>query len=275
MIIIHVTMALKRMILFLAALAFLSQGYAQQFKMEEHVNAETADRSIKQWDTAQALAGRASKEVLDRYIQAIGGRALLDSIQEIKLVSTDSLMGRKTTVTEIVRANGYYSSTSEAPSIGVLMRTVSDGESVYKEIMGTHRMELDSGTRLTVLERSSITGFLNANEKLERHVLGTDSGRIVVRAVRSDGATQIEYYGSSNSLLLMTEVRKPFLKDTVRITRYFDDYRPCSNLPGLLLPHLLVVITPFGRSETLVKDSRVVLGPPVRQSGFHSRSIRN
>lgn len=188
----------------------------------------------------QALAQPSVDQILEKYVQAIGGQAAYEKVTTRAMKGTVEIPDDNVTGTAqvVAKAPGSFRLTLDIPGYGTV-ETVLDGENGWEKNpdTGTHTM---SKTDLAVAQRDH--HFYREVRLKELYpqmtAAGTDKvkGRAVnvIEAAPAGGQPEKFYFDAENGLLLKHDFERVTLEDgIVQYEMLFADYR---DVDGLKIP---------------------------------------
>lgn len=171
-------------------------------------------------------AGVTAKSILDKYVEAIGGKENILKVQDKTTNMKGSIQGIDLTVTMYQKEPGKLYQLLDA---GVFQqKTVFDGSKGYTEGMG-QRTDF-AGEQLEDMKENSLHNMLNYDERGVKYELtgmeninGKDAYKITFTA--SSGKKSIAYYAVDSGFLLRTSSSVATPQGTINQTTDMDDYR--------------------------------------------------
>ncbi len=187
------------------------------------------------------------EDVINAYIDAIGGREALEEVKSTKITMAADAMGQTMEFVEYKMAPGMYAMSMSMMG-QTMMRQVFDGESGYVEQQG-QKMPLE-GTDLTnVKEEAKITpelDYVASGYALEVVGLEDLDGEMAykVKVTDAGGTSSTHYFSKDTGLKLRTISTIEANGQTATTTEDFSDYREVS---GIMLAHnqIIVGMAPF------------------------------
>lgn len=212
----------------------------------------SADGSVNYYDNygnpievAETQAADISaQEVLDKYINAIGGKAAIEGLKDLSIVASIKQMGmdlkyvRKVAapdkLKEIVEFNGQ-----------VAQKVVVNGEKGYMEAMG-QRKDMTADDLKERTEECDLQADLHPKKYgINYKVLGkeTQDGKEVyaLEKVSNDGKDRAVQYYDVNSGLLIKEISNTEIQgQTIVSIKSFSDYKEVKNGNGFKTPFSII-----------------------------------
>jgi tetratricopeptide (TPR) repeat protein len=204
-------------------------------------------------------------EVLDRYVQAIGGRAAWEEFSTRSVRGTVEIMGVSGTYESHWKAPNKSLMKMEFPDVGVLQQGF-DGVVGWRSHPATGIVEL-SGNELAQLE---LDAEFYSELKLrslypQMEVLGKakvhDRDAYVVLAAPREGSPRRMYFDTETWLQVRVDVEQPQGKETLE--NYLEDYR---EVDGILMPFTMRQVTSEG--TVVFRTSTVQHNVPIDDAKF-------
>ena len=216
-------------------------------------NADEVEEGLKQFgevkrytadgELAKALgAGDATaQEVINKYVQAIGGEQKLRAINDMRMVMKFNFNGMEITNTQLKKLPGSY--LNETTMNGQTMSKIVYNNGKAFMVMGPQRQELPAEQAAAfktaaypfpevMYEKEGVTVELKGVEKVE----GQDAYKVAIGV--GEGPKSIEYFAKDSGLKLKTE------SPTGTVI-----YKSYEEKGGIKYPKKLVLVTPQGTLE--------------------------
>ena len=220
--------------------------------------------------TAPALAQPAVDRILEKYTQALGGRAAYEKISARTMKGTveipdDNITG---TMQVLAKAPGSYRLTIDVPGWGVL-ETVVNGDGGWEKNpdSGTHAM---SRNDLEIARRDhQFCREVQLKELFPKMtVLGAEkvAGRdvYVISAEAATGPAEKLYFDAESGLLVKRDYERVTLEDG--IVQYEVFYRDYRDVDGLKLPGTIEQRSPD--NTMIFKFAEIKNDAPVEDAAF-------
>ena len=174
-----------------------------------------------------AAGAQSASKVLERYVEAIGGKTAVEKILSTEMSGTVRTADGRSGVfiQRTARPHVYYVSLSWGD---VRWRAGFNGRSAWQDdtVAGTRTLYGQAASRVRAEARDANTRFLMPDKVSRVTVTGRDTVRgrpvIVIVAITPDGLTQKLSFDSDTYLLVKDEQQT----DEGVEERFFDDYRP-------------------------------------------------
>lgn len=190
-------------------------------------------RPVVETDIASAPAGFTAETVIEKYIEALGGRDKLEGITDMTQDITASMMGMEIKGKNYQKAPYYSKQTMEMSGMTISQQLFDGEKAVMVTQMG--RQEFTEGPEYEQFKMQSLINpeLVYKEFDIEKELLGikTINGEDTykIEVVYPSGRKIHDYYSVSSGLKIKT------LTDEVRIT--YNDYR---EVDGLVMAHTMV-----------------------------------
>ncbi len=206
-------------------------------------------------------AGLTAEIVIDKYVQALGGKENLLKVIDQTVKLAGSMQGMNITITMIRKApNKFY----QLVDFGVgQQKTIFDGIKGKTSAMGQEQ-ELTGAQLEAIKIEAAINAFLKYDElgiKTELSGMETinnkDAYKVTLTA--ASGRKSINYYDVQSELLVRQVTTSDTPQGSFTSTIDFDDYK---EVKGVKIAHKLVQSTPMGAIELKASSVEVNSGVP-------------
>ena len=162
-------------------------------------------RPAEKKTTMAAPAGVTAKEVMGKYVAAIGGEKAITGVKDLKVIRTADMQGMKLSFTEMKKAPGMYKTTVDM-SGNVMQKLVYDGKKGYNEMQG-QKKDLDAAMLPGVQEKADLQANLhperyNKDMALKGIEKVGDGNAYVVELTGTDGKVSKAYYDVTTGYLV-------------------------------------------------------------------------
>ena len=181
------------------------------------------------------------EEIIEGYLEAIGGRAAIDAVQTMKQELTTSMMGQDVDILIYQMAPNMFAMTMSMPGM-VIMKQVFDGEQGYMEQMG-QKMPLEGETLDQMKNEAQMVPELNMVENGYTFDVGgvedvNGSMAYKMTATDANGKSTVYFFDKESGLKVKTVATQDAQGQTMTITTEFHDY---AEVGGIMVPHLTKV----------------------------------
>lgn len=189
-----------------------------------------------------------AEEVVNRYIEALGGREKLEAVEAVRMKAEATVQGVSIQMDNITTQDNKLRAEQITP-MGT-MTQVYDGQNGYV-VTPQGQQEL-TGVQLDMIREEALlfAPLLYQDEGFETKLTGTEevegSPAYVLKATYPSGNTQTEYYDQETGLLVR--------EDNAQGTMYFKDY---TTKDGYQYAQKIVAETPMGNLELNVTDYEI------------------
>ena len=203
------------------------------------------------------LGDMTAEEVINRYLEALGGRDKLESVEVLRMKAEATVQGVTVQMDNLTTRDNRLRAEQVTP-MGT-MTQIYDGEKGYV-VTPQGEQEL-SGPQLDMMrEEAMLFAPLHYQEEgFRTELTGTedvnDTPAYVVKVTYPSGNAQTEYYDQKTGLLVK--------EDNAQGSVYFNDY---TAQDGLQYPQQIVAETPMGNLEFNVTDYEI--NPEVKEGAF-------
>jgi predicted Zn-dependent peptidase len=192
-------------------------------------------------------------KVIEKYIEAIGGRENLQNINSYKRVASVSMGGRTITIKEIRKAPGKFATITEMNG-NVMQKQVYNGKKAMASSMGQKR-EITGKKLKNMKYQAKLFKFLKYDElgvKLELQGIENVDGEDVykIKVTNPAGKHHYDYYSVDSGLKIKTKSKQQTRQGKVTTIQKYSDYKEEN---GVLFPHTINISGM--RSMTLTVDS--------------------
>jgi hypothetical protein len=181
-------------------------------------------------------------QILDKYVQALGGKAAVEKLTSRVSKGTFEVDQMPGTATEEIyeKAPNKQLSITDAPNFGVVRRAFN-GTAGWQDMPQTGLQDV-TGNQLTAMKRYS--DFYRDIKLQELYPKMTVKGKesvnghdaYVVEATPADGPPELMYFDVGSGLLVRAQGQAEGPNGTVMIDSTFDDYR---EVDGIKLPFVI------------------------------------
>ena len=206
--------------------------------------------------TMAAPAGITAREVIKKYVTAIGGEKAISGIKDIKVVRTAEMQGMKLSFTEMKKSPGMVKEAVDMMGQTV-QKMVYDGKKGYSEAQG-QKKDLEGETLSGIQEKGDIQAELHPekynkemNLKGIEKVEGADA--YVVEMTGTDGKLTKAYYDVSSGYLIRQASTATTPQGEISSIIEFSDYKEVPGSNGLKMAYTvkLTGVAPVPISTTI------------------------
>lgn len=208
----------------------------------------------------KAPEGLTAEQVVDKFIQASGGKELISKIQDETIKLTGAMQGMNITVTMIRKApNKFY----QLVDFGVgQQKTIFDGVKGKRIQMGQEQEITGNQLEETKLD-ATMNAFLDYAKygvKLELTGMETLNGKDAykVTLLYPTGKKTTQYYEVESGLLVRQLSAQETPQGSVSITTDFADYK---DVKGQKVAHKIIQGTPMGSIEMILASYEINTNP--------------
>jgi zinc protease len=234
-----------------------------------------AGRQIKPTETKAAPLGLTADDVYKKYIASLGGEKALNSLKDLKLVSTAELQGTPLTVTIVKKAGGKLRQTIEVSMPNgnkmTVQKQVFDGAKGYTEQQGQKKnieadevaeMKQEADLQLPLhSEQYGIKRTLKGMETIE----GAEA--YIIESLDANKEKTIEYFDAKSGFLVrQTKYAKDPTGAEVAQSTDMSDYREVPGTNGYKVPYFMSV--PAGGMSFNLKVQSVEVNKGIPDSEF-------
>jgi hypothetical protein len=184
--------------------------------------------------------GTSANDVINKYLQSVGGKEKLTGLQDAVITSTGEVQGQKIVRTQKIKGNDKYLMEITLPDMNMTaVKILVNGDSVKLSQMGQTPV-LDEETRKEIKEEAMLfpeLSFQNSGYKTELTSIKVLNGKDAyeVKVSLPSGATATLYYDVSTGYRVKT-IRTDKRGQTNTVD--YSDYRDAG---GIKLPYHLVI----------------------------------
>jgi outer membrane lipoprotein-sorting protein len=186
-------------------------------------------------------------QVLDKYIEALGGRQALEKITSRQAKGNFDLpaMEATGTLTMVAKAPNKSAMTIDVPGIGVFQMAF-DGAVGWENNPMVGMREL-AGKELAARKRdSTFNGELKYKELFEKIVVKgkekvAERDAYVVEATPAEGSVEKMYFDAESGLLVRHDAERESPQGSAMVETYFEDYK---DVDGIKVPFTLKQVMP-------------------------------
>ncbi|GAA4459353.1 hypothetical protein GCM10023093_00180 [Nemorincola caseinilytica] len=222
-----------------------------------------AGKPIVPTETKAVPLGLTAEDVYKKYVTAIGGEKALNSLKDLKIVSTGEVQGMAFTVTVAKKAGNKLHEQVDANMGGKKMtfqKKVFDGTKGYQEAQG-QKKELDAAEIAETKEQADLQAELHdAQYGKKRTLKGVETiegaTAYILEVVDGQNNKVTEYYDEKSGLLVrQTKVEKDPQGNEVAGTTDMSDYREVPGTNGYKVPYFMSIPAGGGMSFNLKVQS--------------------
>jgi len=225
---------------------------------------DTYGRKLKPVVAAPVPANLTGADVVKKYVAAMGGKKAIESIKDIKTVSSGEVQGIALTITEIKKAPNKLKFSMEGMGM-VLQKRVFDGTKGYQEAQG-QKQELTGDDLEEVKEDADIAADLNPEKHGKTFTLkGIENlNGAEVYAVEESGAKKktTNYYDVKTGYL----VKVVQSTEQGAVMQEYADYQEVPNSGGYKIPYTVKIVA--GPQTITVKVQTATVNTGVDDSEF-------
>ncbi len=233
-----------------------------------------AGNPIKPTETKAVPLGLTAEDVYKKYVTGIGGEKALNSLKDLKIVSTGEMQGMTFTVTIVKKQGNKLRQQLDGNMNGrsmTLQKKVFDGTKGYEEAQG-QKHELEATEIADTKQEADLQAELHASVYgIKRTIKGIETiegaDAYVVEAVDANNKKTIEYYDSKSGMLVrQTKFEKDPQGNEVSQTTDMSDYRDVPGTNGYKVPYFMSV--PAGGISFNLKVQSVEVNKGVPDTEF-------
>lgn len=207
------------------------------------------------------------QNIIDQYIQAIGGKQNIDQVKTISSSGSISMQGMSMPY-EVKSMNPNKISIVATMNGSIASKQVFDGKKGYKEQMG-NKADLTDDEMKPYLDQKGLFPqeyYVSANYILVLKSTDkiNDKPAYVIEVTSPSGYKTTEYYDSASHLLVRQDVNQ----QGINVSTIFSDYRVVNNV---LLPFKMTqnIQTPSGdMAMDFITDTYTINGNDVTDADF-------
>jgi len=234
-----------------------------------------AGRPIKPSETKAAPLGLTADDVYKKYVAALGGEKALNSLKDLKLVSTAEMQGTPLTVTVSKKAGGKLRETIEVSMPNgnkmTVQKRVFDGTKGYMEAQGKKK-DLEGEEIADAKQEADLQLELHsAQYGIKRTLKGMETvdgaEAYLVESVDAKGEKMLEFFDAKSGLLVrQTKYEKDPTGAEVAQSTDMSDYREVPGTNGYKVPYFMSV--PAGGMSFNLKVQSVEVNKGIPDSDF-------
>ena len=206
-------------------------------------------------------------QVIDDYIEAIGGKDKLMAVKTLSMTTVMSVMGQDATTKMLQKDNKKMKMTMSMGG-NVMQETIFDGTVGYVGGMGGSQKVTDGDQLEGMKDQAKMFARLNyaAEKTMElkgiEDVNGEKAYKMIV--IDASGKKSTEYYSAKTSYLLKVIATQGEGEQVQTITTEFSDYK---SVDGIVLPYKISIIgaAPFPLNMEL---NEVLVNKPIDDAEF-------
>lgn len=214
---------------------------------------------LKESDKKAIPAGMTANKVIENYINAIGGKKVLASIKDMKMVSKGDLQGISLVITRAKKDPGKFK--MDITGMGMtLQKLVLNGDAGYQEIQGqkaplTEEDIQDAKMTADICPdcNPSVYGYSYNLKGLEEWN-GKDV--YVIETTDAKGDKNTRYFDAQSFYLLKESAVESLPSGDVTVSTEYDNYKEVPGFPGYKVPY--TVKLPLGPGMFLLTEIETV-----------------
>ncbi|HZH87669.1 MAG TPA: pitrilysin family protein [Chitinophagaceae bacterium] len=189
----------------------------------------------------RVIDGVSSKDVISKYVQAIGGESAIKSIENLTVLYSMNQMGQTINIQRTIVTPDKYKELMVADGVQV-SRKVFDGEKGISSGMGGQSKEMDADDIAELREEMDIQSILHPDKygiRFYLQELDEVDGKpaYVVEKLSNDGANKaIQYYDVASGLLVRSITTMEMQGQTMTVVTDYKDYVEVSGGNGYKIP---------------------------------------
>ncbi len=183
--------------------------------------------------------GVTAQTIIDKYINAIGGKKVLTNVKTLIFEGTMNAMGQKMGLTIKKMHPNKELMEVKHPQAGVVMKQVFDGENGYTEQM-SQKHPMSAEDIALAKAKSEIFEELSFNLKnVTLEALTTIDGKDTYKLkITNDKSSEFRFYNAETGYLVRTEATKKMEEKEVTVSTDFGSYTPTS---GIQFPFAMTI----------------------------------
>lgn len=212
--------------------------------------------------------GMTAADVINKYVEALGGKEALDGVKDLKITSNVSISGMPMQATSVEmrkRPNLYFNEMSIG-GMGVVQKTVYDGKkAVTGGMQGKQELE---GEQIDAL-KDRITFFAETQYEEMGYKLNLASVNLVdgekaylIELDKGDGNISSEYYSVETGLKIKEEASVEGPQGPMTVGQSIGDYREVN---GVKFPHSIKI---SGPQSVTIEVQEVLVNTKIKKSAF-------
>lgn len=234
-----------------------------------------AGNPIKPTETKAVPLGLTADDVYKKYVTGIGGEKALNSLKDLKIVSSGEMQGMTFTVTIVKKQGNKLRQQLDGNMNGrsmTLQKKVFDGVKGYEEAQGK-KQELNANDIADTKQEADLQAELHTTMYgIKRTLKGVETvegaDAYVVEAIDANNKKIIEYYDDKSGMLVrQTKFEKDPQGNEVSQTTDFSDYREVPGTNGYKVPYFMSV--PAGSISFNLKVQSVEVNKGVPDTEFN------
>jgi len=233
-----------------------------------------AGKPITPSERKEVPLGLTADDVYKKYITAIGGEKAINTVKDLKMVSTGELQGMTFTIT-VVKKDGNKMRQQVDANIGgktmTFQKKVFDGTKGYEEVRGQKKELSAEDIAETVQEADLQAELHDAKYGMKRTLKGMETidgaDVYIMEVVDAAGKKRMEYYDEKTGLLVReTRFDKDPQGNEVSQSTDRSDYREIPGTNGYKVPHFMSL--PAGGANLNLKVQSVEVNKGIPDSEF-------
>ena len=180
-----------------------------------------------------------AEKVIDKYIEAIGGRNNINKIKDLQQIGSVSMMGRSVTIKSFREAPDKFANITEMNG-QVVQKQVYDGEKAKVTAMGQQR-EIQGEQLKNLRYEAKMFKFLRYDElDVELELQGIESvdgeEAYKIKVTTPAGQAKYDFYSVETGLKIQTKATQQTPQGEITSTQKFSDYR---EVKGVKFPYTI------------------------------------
>lgn len=218
-------------------------------------------------DESETPVGMTAAEIVEGYLNAIGGRAKLDAVKSVDATYSMDMMGMSITA-RMVQDQGKFFMAMTAPGMN-LMKQVFDGEKGYAEQMGGKTVL--EGKDLDALKEQSALfperKYTGEGYTLEVKGMEDIDGKpaYTLSVTKPSGVKSLEFYDKATLLKVRETQTAEAQGQSISTTYDYDDFK---TVDGITLPHTVSINSPMSPAPMVMKATAIKINAPVEGDLF-------
>ncbi len=197
--------------------------------------------------------------VLNKYVETIGGKNKLNSVNTIYTSAEATMQGMPITM-EVKQASGNKMAQSMSAMGMVLQKTVFNGETGYMEAQG-QRMDLEESQIKDMKENGSIFPELNPANAVLKGIENIDGEMAYAVAF---GDAKVSFYSVETGLKIKDDTVQEMQGTEIRSSVYYAEYQEVN---GIKFPHQMTILA--GPQEIVFNISSIKINEGVSAEDFN------
>ncbi len=218
--------------------------------------------AIKPAETKAVAAGVTAESVVKKYIDAIGGKAAVESIKSLKISMSSEMQGMQFKLTQTLGTPDKFKMTVEAMGM-VMQKVVLNGNTGYMEAQG-QKQDLPADEMAEFKQQADLQADLHPEKygitltlKGIEPVDGKDA--YVVEEKAKTGKTSTKYYDVASGLLVKSIAESEAMGQKTVQTTLYADYKEVKNGKGYKAPFSLEQTPPGMKLSVQSAEANVQL----------------